>query len=225
MDPWFESHEGIEHAPPVTRVLDVVDHLLLGVPDLDEGIAFVEKLTGVRAVSGGSHPGRGTRNALMALSRRQYLEIIAPDPAQDVASQLSNLASPALVQWAAVTHDIGACAERLRATGLEPPDPRPGSRTRPDGRVLTWKTLYLPATFASADVDPMPFFIEWDATTVHPSEDSPECGELVSLEFHHPDADALRSAFERIGIDAAVHQAAAAKIVAAIRTASGIVSL
>ena len=211
--------------PAGMRTVDAVDHLLLGVADLDEGIAFVERLTGVRAASGGSHPGRGTRNALIGLSRRQYLEIIAPDPAQDVPSPLSNLASPALVQWAALTHDIETLADRLRATGLEMPGPRPGSRTRPDGLVLTWKTLHLPATFASAGGDPMPFFIEWDATTVHPSEDSPESGELVSLAFHHPEADALRTAFERIGIDAAVHQAATPRMVAAIRTASGIVSL
>lgn len=202
-----------------------LDHLLLGVPDLDEGIAFVGRLTGVRAVVGGSHPGRGTRNALLALSARQYLEIIAPDPDQDVVSPLSTLDSPALVQWAARSDDIQALADRLRAAGFDTSGPHPGSRSRPDGRVLTWKTLSLPRTFAPAGIDPIPFFIEWDATSVHPSEDSPLTGELVSVEFHHPDADALRQTFNRIGIDAEVREAETPRLAAAIRTAAGVVTL
>ena len=71
----------------------------------------------------------------------------------------------------------------------------------------------------------MPFFIEWDPASVHPSEDSPPAGELLSLEFHHPDPGALRNTFERIGIDATVCEAEATRLVAAIRTPSGVVTL
>jgi hypothetical protein len=37
----------------------VLDHILLGCPDLDEGISFVKEHTGVTPVLGGVHPGRG----------------------------------------------------------------------------------------------------------------------------------------------------------------------
>ncbi|HSB20175.1 MAG TPA: VOC family protein [Anaeromyxobacteraceae bacterium] len=37
-----------------------LDHLIVGIDDLDRGIAEIERRTGARAVPGGSHPGRGT---------------------------------------------------------------------------------------------------------------------------------------------------------------------
>ena len=83
---------------------DAVDHLLLGAADLEAGIAWFEARTGVKAAIGGVHPGAGTRNALASLGDRQYLEIIAPDPAQSAFNfqiDLRRLASPRLVTWAA----------------------------------------------------------------------------------------------------------------------------
>lgn len=211
----------------MTRALDAVDHLLLGVPDLDAGIAWVEERTGVRAAVGGSHPGRGTRNALLALTKRQYLEIIAPDPAQQPQAQsgLADLGSPMLVKWAAVTTDIAGVADRVRAAGLEASAPRPGARHRPDGSRLEWTTLALPSTFAKGEIDPLPFFIQWSATTPHPSLDAPPGGELLSLEFEHTDAESLRQALSRIGIDATVRDAERVRLVATLKTPRGTVTL
>ncbi|MCI0524742.1 MAG: VOC family protein, partial [Acidobacteria bacterium] len=83
-----------------------VDHLILGAADLDQAIAWLEKTTGVKAAIGGVHPGRGTRNALVSLGGRQYLEILAPDPNQQVTAlpyNLKSVSTPRLIAWAAVT--------------------------------------------------------------------------------------------------------------------------
>jgi catechol 2,3-dioxygenase-like lactoylglutathione lyase family enzyme len=150
----------------------VLDHILLGCSDLDRGIAFVEEQLGVRAAFGGVHPGRGTRNALLSLAERQYLEIIAPDPQQFHAPDnygLKELTGPGLVGWAAHPGDLSQLAARLRSANIPFDGPTPGSRKRPDGRLLQWQTLNLKDNHSGL----LPFFIEWSPGTIHPSVDAP----------------------------------------------------
>ncbi len=151
----------------------LLDHILVGSPDLDAGIKFVEERTGVRAAFGGVHPGAGTQNALLSLGTNRYLEIIAPDPKQPPsadARDLRKLEEPVLVGWAQHPGDIEAFAQRLKGEGVEVIGPKPGSRKRPDGRVLNWKTLALKDDAGGL----FPFFIEWGAGTMHPSIDAPQ---------------------------------------------------
>jgi hypothetical protein len=198
--------------PPVSRSADEVpallDHILLGCNDLERGIVFVEEHTGVRAAFGGVHPGRGTRNALLSLGERRYLEIIAPDPKQDAVQPfaikqltvIKELATPRLIGWAAHPGEIEPFAKKLRDSGIAIEGPWPGSRARPDGHVLNWKTLSL----ADDRHGLLPFFIEWDTNSVHPSADTPAGCRLERFAVEDPDPGELSKTFHRIGIDALV---------------------
>jgi hypothetical protein len=194
----------------------MLDHILLGSNDLNAGINFIEEHTGVRAAIGGVHPGRGTRNALLSLGERRYLEIIAPDPAQskiaDVGLALFNtlksLTVPTLVGWAAHPGDIDMFAKKLRAASIEFDGPREGSRARPDGRVLKWKTVSL----ADDHNGVLPFFIEWDANSVHPSVDAPSGCLLESFAIVDPDPAGLKKVTERIGLDVPIEPGAKAHL-------------
>ena len=170
----------------------MLDHILIGSPDLDKGIAFIEQRTGVRAAFGGVHPGAGTRNALLSLGKNRYLEIIAPDPKQPATEDKRNLRSldePVIVGWAQHPGDIEAFAKRLKSEGVETIGPAPGSRKRPDGRVLNWKTLAL-----KDDANGLfPFFIEWGDGSIHPSVDAPQGCTLELFEAFARDKDLLQT--------------------------------
>jgi hypothetical protein len=205
-----------------------VDHLLLGVADLDQGIAWVEKTTGVKAVVGGVHPGAGTRNALLSLGGRRYLEIIAPDPAQTAYNfqiDVRRLAEPRLITWAAATSDIESVAQKARASGYQLFGPRDGSRARPDGKTLKWKSLGVLGQLGVGSVDPIPFFIQWSADSLHPSQDSPKGCELQSLELEHPDPAAVIDTLKKLGLEAKVKPAKEARLRATLKTPKGKVEL
>jgi hypothetical protein len=212
----------------LTPAVDAVDHLLLGTSDLDKGIALIEKLTGVKAVIGGSHPGVGTRNALLALGGKRYLEIIGPDPAQTTFTSrqdVRKLAEPRLITWAAATNDIAALAKQLTDKSTQVFGPRDGSRARPDGKVLKWKSMATMHESGAELIDPVPFIIEWAADSVHPSQDSPSGCTLQSLEFEAPKASAVLEDLRLLGIDASVKEAKAPRLIATLKTPKGTVTL
>ncbi len=165
----------------------------------------------VLAAFGGVHPGRGTRNALLSLGKQTglkinpgpYLEIIAPDPLQSGTPDhygLLKLTEPRLVGWAAHPGDLDQFATRLRNADIAFEGPNAGSRKRPDGRLLQWKTLNLKYDFAGF----LPFFIEWSADTMHPSVDSPRGCHIARFELLTPEPEKLRSAEEAMGLDAKI---------------------
>ena len=178
----------------------MLDHILLGCRDLDQGIAFVEQRAGVRAAFGGIHPGRGTRNALLSLGERHYLEIIAPDPKQAGAPDhygLRKLKEPRLVGWAVHRDDLEQFAAQLRQMAIEFEGPRPGSRQRPDGKLLQWKTLTLKDDHGGL----LPFFIEWSVDSIHPSVDAPKGCTLRRFELATPETEDFLFAASRVQLN------------------------
>jgi hypothetical protein len=193
----------------------LLDHILLGCTDLERGIDFVAQHTGVRAAFGGVHPGRGTRDALLSLGEKHYLEIIALDPLQSDAPDhygLAQLIEPRLVGWAAHPGDLNSFATRLRDADIAFDGPNPGSRKRPDGRFLQWKTLNLKDDRSGL----LPFFIEWSADTIHPSADAPAgCG-IVSFEIATPESEQLSKTVAILELDVKIATAKKAQLRATI---------
>jgi Glyoxalase-like domain len=198
----------------------VLDHILLGCNDLDRGIAFVEEHTGVRAAFGGVHPGRGTRNALLSLGKRHYLEIIAPDPQQAGAPDTRNLqelVEPRLVGWAANPGDINQFAVHLHSAGIDFEGPTPGSRKRPDGRILQWNTVALENDRQGV----LPFFIEWSAGTIHPSIDAPSGCKIEGFTISSPNQVDVQGLCSVLKLDVDVEHAEKSQLSARISGLNG----
>ncbi len=208
---------------------DAVDHLVLVVNDLQRGIEWFEQKTGVRAMVGGRHPNRWTQNALVSFSSggsRQYLEILAPDPQQvghERAADLLKLTTPRFVLWASATNEIDVLAQNAKAAKLTVAGPFDGSRARPDGKLLKWRSLSA-AREADKDIvyfNVIPFFIQWDKDSLHPSQDSPAGCQLLSLAFEHPEPESIASVMKSLGINANISKASTSTIKATLQTPKG----
>lgn len=145
-----------------------LDHVLFTVPDLDEAAAWLERRYGLGSVAGGRHPGWGTANRIVPLASA-YIELIAVvDETEAAAAPFGHWITSAPpgrpLGWAVRTDDVDAVAARL---GLEV---HPGSRVTPDGVELRWRGA---AVEDSAGDPSLPFFVEWDPQTTHPSASGP----------------------------------------------------
>lgn len=145
-------------AEPVRRSAVRIDHVLFAVDDFATAAARLWDDYGLAAVEGGRHSGWGTANWIVPLGSA-YLELAGIIDAETAtASAFGRRVAAALAggggpfAWCVVPDDLEATAERL---GLEVGT---GSRKRPDGSVLSWRSAGLDVALS----DPSrPFFLEW----------------------------------------------------------------
>jgi hypothetical protein len=76
------------------------------------------------------------------------------------------------VDWAVRTRDLDGMRRKLLAAGWDLPPVKEGSRSRPDGQVLHWRTQDVNTGASRIAV---PFVIEWDVPPgLHPGEAAAE---------------------------------------------------
>jgi hypothetical protein len=141
-----------------------LDHVIIGVADLDDAAALMLVKHGLISVPGGEHPQWGTRNRVIPLGDC-YLELVeVADPQVAAGSGFGSwvaamAAGEAPWGWVVRTSDLDATAARL---GL---DIVAGRRVRPDGVGLSWRSAGVPA---APDDRLRPFFLQWDEGTPLP---------------------------------------------------------
>lgn len=137
------------------------DHFVILVNDLNASIETYLRL-GFDAQPGGDHPSFGSHNALVAMADGTYLELVAfKNPA--LAAQGFWRDGVRILRFREgfagfilLSNDLLHDVEHLRARGINITDPNPGSRTRPDGQTVQWRTALIDGTATGM----MPFLIQ-----------------------------------------------------------------
>jgi catechol 2,3-dioxygenase-like lactoylglutathione lyase family enzyme len=155
-----------------------LDHVVIAVHDLERAVEDYRAL-GFTVRIGGRHPGRTSHNALIVFADGAYLELIAwpePGPAERWYNALQEHGE-GFIDFALIPADVPLAIEEARGRGLELSGPIDGSRLRPDGREVRWRT----ARQATFD---LPFL----------------CGDVTDRELRVPAGEARRHANGAAGI-------------------------
>jgi len=207
-------------------ILKRIDHLVYSTADLEESVADLEARLGVRPTPGGQHPGRGTHNALLALSDRSYLEVVGPDPMQGETGsprwfQIDRLDSPRLVTWAVKETELNKLSATAKANGISFGSVVSGTRQRSDGSWLRWRFTD-PAMVVADGI--VPFFIDW-GDSPHPAASAPPGPVLESLRAEHPEPTVVKRVLSSVGINLPVEFGSSPALIATLRTEGGLVEL
>lgn len=125
-----------------------LDHVAILVRDLDEATAAWESL-GFEVQGGGRHIGRGTANVIVRFGL-DYLELMAvvdeAEARQAFRDELLNFVERwpgGIIGFVFTTRDIEGDEEQLTAAGVPFTRLPGGRRFRPDGSLLSWRSLVL----------------------------------------------------------------------------------
>lgn len=190
------------------------DHLVLAVPDLEDGVKEFTALTGVVPTAGGRHPGKGTANYLVGLAPAgwetgdgsdakalTYLEIIGPDREQTLPEgtpysfDVDKLTEMTLRTWAIHPEGFDERLAAAEAAGVDYGFASEMSRTTPDGELLEWR---LTQRFPLPAEGTQPFLIDWLEST-HPALTDIGIIGFDSFEVVTPDVAGTRTALEVLG--------------------------
>jgi hypothetical protein len=213
-------------------VQSYLDHVIWACADLEHGARRFEALTGVRPRYGGVHASGLTRNALVGLGGRCYLEILSPvgpaGPNDDEWCRLARGApEPRLMTYCLRSaRPLSELASISTAFGWKNAVVASNGRTTPEGVRLRWQWL-APAVerFGLA----FPFFIDW-LESPHPAESlgPAQPGSEILLQHFavgHPEAAGLSRTLAEIGSAVDTYAADTVQFRVQLQTPLGIVSL
>lgn len=123
-------------------MLTAIDHIIIGVHDLDKAAAQFGQKLGLQASGGGIHPSGGTANRIIVIGDT-YLELIAVHvPAEAQQSMVERLAKgEGYLNVVLASDNIEAEGAAMRKRGVSIIGPTPGELRSVDGRSRGWSRI------------------------------------------------------------------------------------
>ena len=194
-----EEDDDDEDSEPEERevILDdnVIDHIVLAAPDLDEAMGEFEKKTGLAATIAGTIKGLGIKCARISFTDSSYLEIIAPDPkgpgpiGELIKSKGIKELTP--FHFAIRSRRAEALKDEVTKFGYTP-DHITMFGAKADGTPRKWEMLYL---YGHKIGGACPYFINW-ANSDHPCATLPVVGKLKKVVIRAPEDDPVHKLLE-----------------------------
>jgi len=157
------------------------------------------------------------RAAQGVLAQADHLVYATPD----LQLGIDEIKAPRLTTWVAKGKALDKFAADAKAHGVDLGAVIPGSRTRPDGVVLSW--TYTDPRVGLAD-RLVPYLIDWGASP-HPSATAAKGVTLLSLRAEHPDADRVQAMLKQLGLDLAVTRGPKPSLIATFNSPKGRVQI
>lgn len=142
-------------------MLTAIDHIIIGVRDLEAAAARFAQNLGLLPGGGGIHPSRGTANRIIVIGDT-YLELIAVRvPAEAQQSMVERLAKgEGYLNVVLASDNIEAEGKAMRERGVSIIGPTPGELRSHDGRSRAWSRIDVEQPFLAQHY---PFLIQHDS--------------------------------------------------------------
>jgi hypothetical protein len=127
-----------------------------------------------------------------------------------------------LITWAVRAPNLDSVHRSAAQHGIALGGVLSGSRTRPDGTVLSW-TFTDPGTMVGDGL--VPFFLDWAPGSAHPAGTAVKGATLVALRGEHPDVPRVRTMLDQLGLALPLGRAADPALVAVVDSPRGRVEL
>jgi len=204
-----------------------IDHLVYCVQNLEDAISDLEKKLGVTAIIGGRHTTQGTKNALINLGDKCYLEILAIDHENQTVKTdrwmgIDLLQESKITRWAIKSNKIIADAKYLEQYNKLMGHVTKGSRKMTNGKTLIWQ-IAMP--LSAPEIDIAPFITDWSDSDAHPTDSLDHKCKLLELRLSHPNPKDLENLFYKLDIGVSITKSENISIKAIIQCPKGIVHL
>lgn len=203
-----------------------LDHIVYAVPHLEEAMNWLERETGIQPIFGGYHITQGTKNALLKLGEKCYLELLAIDEGNTTITAprwmgIDRITEPKITRWAIQSSNLQKDSKLLESHNSEMGNITGGHRKMTNGKLLTWE-LSMP--LAEPEVEILPFLIDWQHSESHPADGLEQCCSLVALKLAHPEPERLQRVLKQLNLELKITKEAIS-ITATIQTPKGLLTL
>lgn len=143
-------------------MLTALDHVIIGVRDLDEATRIFRDNLGLIPSGGGVHTSGGTANRIIVIGDT-YLELIAVRTAKDAQASMVNRLTKGegYLNFVLSSNDIQADSAAMRERGIALVGPKSGTLNAGDGRSRSWTRTNVERPDLTQHY---PFLIQHDST-------------------------------------------------------------